>query len=352
MLDKLQRQARSKTAEARRRLRHRRAVRSLAPARDDSEHFSRFGGLWTDRHDAAEEIERRLEAGTISGPDADQLRDWIAHGYVTIERAVEPEACDRLRADLDRAFANGDERLLVRSPAHEGFEPLEAGADTDRARVLDVYAFYESARAALFSEPIVHFLRTVFDDAPLLFQSLTFEKGSQQGLHQDTAFVVTTSPLEFAASWIALEDIRPGSGELTYLDGSHRLPEYLYGGKHKHWDAERDGEHEHDEWRRQVYAQAERLGLEEKTFLPKKGDALLWSADLAHGGSQVTGPSLTRKSLVGHYCPDRVDPFYFRLRPEQRTKGRFGDCRFATKYYALDRADLDEAAARGARGRA
>lgn len=329
------RTARRRVGRVKEDLRQRQAMRALAPARQDSAYFSRFGGLWTDRHDAGAEVERRLEAGLISQADAEQLRSWMTHGYVILERAVDPAACDRLRADLDRAFAEGDERLLVRSPAHEGFEPLTAGVDTERARVLDVYAFYESARAALFSEPIARFLTLVFDDAPVLFQSLTFEKGSQQALHQDTAFVVTTSPLEFAASWIALEDIQPGSGELVYLDGSHRAPEYLYGGRHKHWDAERDGEGEHDEWRRQLYADAERMGLQERTFLPRKGDVLIWSADLAHGGSPVADPSLTRKSLVGHYCPNRVDPFYFKLRPDRRAKGAFDGGFYSSKYYPV-----------------
>ena len=67
----------------------------------------------------------------------------------------------------------------------------------------------------------------IFDDSPLLFQSLSFEKGSQQGMHQDTAYIVVDSPLELAASWIALQDVEPGSGELMYYEGSHRLPEYL-----------------------------------------------------------------------------------------------------------------------------
>src|SRR5207247_224191 len=140
------------------------------------------------------------------------LRDSVDHGYVILERAVEAGACDGLRAGLDVAFADGDERLLMTSRAVEGMHPLTASVDPERARVLDAYVYYDSARAALFSEPIVQFLRTVFEDAPVLFQSLTFERGSQQRMHQDTAFVVTSSPMELAASWIALEDIRPGSG--------------------------------------------------------------------------------------------------------------------------------------------
>ncbi len=276
-----------------------------------------------------------MAEGRITEADADRLRHWVADGYVIIERGVLPDDCDRLRADLEAAFRDGDERLLMHSPQNEDYRPLSAGTDTERVRVVDVYAFYESARVALFSEPIVRFLQTVFDDAPLLFQSLTFEKGSQQDMHQDTAFVVTTSPLEFAASWIALEDIQPGSGELMYFEGSHRLPEYLFGGKYKHWDP-KHGDEQLAEWHKSIYARAERMGLEQKRFLPKKGDVLIWSADLAHGGSPVVDPSLTRKSLVGHYCPSRVEPLYFRLDPDRRLKRRSDDGYYASSYYALE----------------
>jgi ectoine hydroxylase-related dioxygenase (phytanoyl-CoA dioxygenase family) len=311
-------------------------MRSLvAPEEPDRVFFSRFGGLWTDRRDADEELRRRSDAGAISAEDAEQLRHWIAHGYVILEQAVKPEVCRRLRGQLDTAFAQGDERLLMHSPAATDYQPLTARTDTHGVRVVDVYAFYESAREALFSEPIVKFLRGIFDDAPLLFQSLTFENGSEQRLHQDSAFVVTTSPLELAASWIALEDVRPGSGELAYIDGSHRLPEYLFGGKYKHWNAKRDGDRQHEEWHSLIHENAERLGLEEKTFLPREGDVLIWSADLAHGGSPVSDPTLTRKSLVGHYCPNRVAPIYFKLQPNRRDKRLFDGGFYASSHYSL-----------------
>jgi phytanoyl-CoA hydroxylase len=317
-------------------LRYRLAMRSLvAPAEPPEGYYSRFGGLWTDRLDASQEIARRLESGAISELDAERLRGWIAHGYVIIEQAVKPELCDRVRADLDAAFAQGDERLLMHSPANPDYQPLKAGVDAHRARVVDAYAFYQSACEALFSEAIVGFMRSIFEDDPLLFQSLTFENGSEQPLHQDSAFVVTTSPLEFAASWIALEDIRPGSGELTYIDGSHRLPEYLFSGKYKHWNAKRDGGQQHDEWHDLILAHAEQQALEEKTFLARKGDVLIWSADLAHGGSPVSDPAMTRKSLVGHYCPNRVEPIYFKLQPDRRTKRAFNGGFYASAYYPL-----------------
>jgi hypothetical protein len=37
---------------------------------------------------------------------------------------------------------------------------------------------------------------------------------------------------------------------------------------------------------------------------------LLWHADLAHGGSSIVTPGVTRKSLVTHYCPIDCSPLY------------------------------------------
>jgi hypothetical protein len=52
--------------------------------------------------------------------------------------------------------------------------------------------------------------------------------------------VAYTAALQFAASWIALEDVQPGAGELFYYVGSHRLPDHLYAGSHKNqYDAAR-----------------------------------------------------------------------------------------------------------------
>lgn len=326
---------RSTVTKLTRQVRYRRALRSAAAPRGDGDYRSRFGGLWTDRKDADAILERRIAAGAVDAEYADLLRRWIADGYVILPGAVDSAVCDRVLADQAAAFEQGDERLLMHSPAQTDYEPLRAGVGTERARVVDVYAFYESARSALFSEPITRFLRAIFDAPPLLFQSLTFEKGSQQPLHQDSAFVVTTSPLELAASWIALEDVQPGSGELMYLHGSHRLPEYLFSGRYKHWNAKRDGPDQEAEWRTRMHENAARLGLEERRFLPKQGDVLIWSADLAHGGSEVTNPQLTRRSLVGHYCPDTVEPFYFKVAPERARKRAFDGGYYASQHYEI-----------------
>jgi phytanoyl-CoA hydroxylase len=75
--------------------------------------------------------------------------------------------------------------------------------------------------------------------------------------------------MEMAACWIALEDIRPGSGELMYVPGSHRLPDWTFGEGRKHWNPSEDGNDTHVQWARSL----DRFGAERgvERFLARKG---------------------------------------------------------------------------------
>ena len=45
----------------------------------------------------------------------------------------------------------------------------------------------------------------------------------------------------------------------------------------------------------------EKQGLEKTVFLAKKGDLLIWHANLFHGGEPHVNRERTRKSMVLHY---------------------------------------------------
>jgi len=296
---------------------------------------SRFGGLWIDADDGEERIERRVRCGELGAADAARLRSFRDQGFVVLEGAVPHERIDALNADLDRAWERGDPRLrLEHEGAYYDFRPERR---EERMKLLDVFAYYPSALELMFADPIVEFLRLLFEDDVLAFQSLSFDFGSEQPMHQDTAYVVISSPMELAASWIALEDIEPGSGELVYYADSHRIAESTFAGKYKSWRRARDGDEAHEKYLEGLHEKSRELGLELVRFLPKKGDALIWAADLVHGGGEVTRRDLTRRSLVTHYCPVRRDPYYFLSRRRMRRKVAFGDgCWYASRYYELD----------------
>ena len=251
---------------------------------------SRFGGLWTDRLDATSELERRRAAGLLSDEEAAVIAEWMANGYAILPGAVPQADCDALGDDIAHAWSDGAPDLLTQPPGEHDTMPPTPGTPPDRMRIVDVYAARPLALKVLLAPRIVRFLTLIFDAEPLLFQSLTFECGSEQGIHQDSAYVVVSSPMELVASWTALEDVQPDSGELQYYEGSHRLPEYLFSGAHKSWDPTRDGIEQHDEWARLLHENSQRLEFPLRTFRPKKGDTLIWSADLAHGGAAGRRP--------------------------------------------------------------
>ena len=127
--------------------------------------------------------------------------------------------------------------------------------------------------------------------------------------------------MELIASWIALEDVQPGSGELMYVPGSHRCEEFLFSNKYKHFSPDRDPKGSLKLHREHCEEQIRRHGASFETFLPKKGDMLFWHADLYHGGSNVIDEGLTRNGLVGHYCPSNAEPNFSNLQIVTHTVG-------------------------------
>lgn len=315
--------------------------KGLARDEQGAEFYSQFGGLWTDRKDAAAVLDRKAAQDPKIAAIRPLLEKFIRDGYVILEQAVAPALIDQYLADLDRHMQSGTSPLKVSVPVYgpedKGIVGLDgANMAAPLSKILDTYHHMPSAQPMVFNAAVQHFLRTVFEEDLWAFQGLHFERGSTQAVHQDTAYVVSEKPLQLCASWLALEDVQAGSGELIYYPGSHHsFNDWLYSGKYKHYNHERDKHEEHMAHLKALVDRSEEQGLKLKTFLPKKGDALIWSADLAHGGSQIGDPSLTRRSLVTHYTDASTKPYYFRFLPAERQKTvevKPG-CAYTTMYY-------------------
>ena len=149
----------------------------------------------------------------------------------------------------------------------------------------------------------------------MAFQSLLFTYGTEQDMHQDTAFVPVSSPMEFVGCWIALEDIQTGTGELQYYEGSHRIPEHLWLGRSRAKPYDYVDQEVEARVLASMHAKPRELGLPLVKYRPKKGDALIWHADLVHGGGKEPRRDTTRRSLVAHLCPVNCEPEWFATTP-------------------------------------
>jgi len=276
-------------------------------------------GLWVDSPELLESrIEQKLAARQITAEEAQLLRDFEHSGYIILRDAVPHAVIDALNRDVSKAWEAKDSRYLVQT-ANGQYEPLpNVQRDQVLAKLLDTYTFSDAAVRTSFSDKILRFLSILFEDQVLAFQNLTFEVGSTQAVHKDGAYVVVSEPLHFAASWVAREDIKPGSGELIYYPGSHKFPLFEFAPGQLHWDPAKDGNAIHDHFLAFLHLEAKDKGLTLEKFMPKKGDALIWHPGLAHGGGPIADRSLTRASYVTHYCPLSASPNYFSFAPHRK----------------------------------
>lgn len=302
-------------------------------------YYSRFGGLWTDSRTALDLLEAKARRQPEVAALKAKLAFFIKNGYVIFEQAVAHHHIDAYLHDLQNAAKAPGPMLasvLAARPDDKDVVPFHtADLKAPLTKLLDTYALLPTARSVIFSDPITRFLKVVFEDDLLAFQGLHFEKGSTQAIHQDTAYVVLEDPMKLCASWVALEDVKAGSGELIYYPGSHRLPDWLYSGEFKHFNSTRDPHAEHLAHLQALHDRSKERGLSLESFLPKKGDVLIWSSDLAHGGSQIQDPDSTRRSLVTHYTSVATRPYYFRFIEESRRKvvPVSPGCSYTTMYY-------------------
>lgn len=249
---------------------------------------------WLDRPDAEAQIAAQWKAGKINRDEAEQLRYWVANGYVILKHAVEPAILDDAWAAYEAAIRDG----VVQPPA----EPAGPN-DPWPGRLQDPHMKVPALCQIMRHPNVLRWVQLLMGREPAPFQTIIGHKGSQQGVHSDSIHM-TTYPLGYlTAAWVAFEDIHPDSGPLVYYPGSHRLP-YVFSrdvGIKENDYRERGfspyGEH-YEPRIKQVIAEQR---LKPHYFHAQKGDALIWHANLLHGGSTRRDLRHTRRTLVSHY---------------------------------------------------
>jgi hypothetical protein len=189
------------------------------------------------------------------------------------------------------------ERIKSNLKAHYPWEKWQTGnADM---RVMDAWAFDKNVRRVATNRRIVELLSKLYGRRAFPFQTLNFPVGTQQHFHSDSAHFSSRPERYMCGVWLALEDVGPEQGPLIYYPGSHRLPVYTRENIGKTFSVETGFLQSAFEpmWDRLV----DKLDMKPSRFNPKKGQALIWAANLLHGGDQHHDRSLTRWSQVTHY---------------------------------------------------
>jgi ectoine hydroxylase-related dioxygenase (phytanoyl-CoA dioxygenase family) len=210
-------------------------------------------------------------------------RQFERDGYLVIEEAVAPDAL------LDSIVeALGD---LYGKPLHE-----RDGVVYYRNRIQDAWRIDEQVKALALAPRVLALLQDLFGREPLPFQTINFRIGSQQKAHSD-ALHFNSEPEGFMCGvWVALEDVDMDNGPVVFYPGSHRLPFVRMA------DAGLEAnESSYGDYERHIEQLIHRDGLEPRFATIEKGQALVWAANLLHGGAPQPDRTRSRHSQVTHY---------------------------------------------------
>jgi hypothetical protein len=201
----------------------------------------------------------------------------------------------------DDQFEARAERIKARMATRFDFATWRASGCKGGMRIGDAWRFDVDVRAIAANARVIELLSAIYGRKAWPFQTLNFPVGSQQRCHSDINALSSIPERFMCGVWVALEDISPDAGPLEYYPGTHAWP-LIYNDKigvlaTRPARSEETQELYHDVWA----ALVAKHSVKPRHFLPKKGEAVIWAANLLHAGSRQRNPNVTRWSQVTHY---------------------------------------------------
>lgn len=232
-------------------------------------------------------IQKRLLStasfNNLSDTEKNSLLDFAKKGFAILKNYLNAEEVGKINSEIDFLIDNKRVKFLRNNKimfAHKKSKLLEELGNQKK---------------------LIELLSALLGSRAILFQSINFLMGSEQATHSDSIHMTTYPEGVLLGVWIALEDITEENGPLHYYPGSHTLPYYMnqdYQNEGNKWLL---GNKSYREYEKMIDEKIKEHKMKKEIFYAKKGDVIIWHANLFHGGEPHVNKSKTRKSMVFHY---------------------------------------------------
>jgi len=248
---------------------------------------------WMDKDASYEDVKQKLRSTNFTDDVKEQILAWKENGYLVLKNFFTPQLADSINKEIEDLLADKKVEFTLGN------------------KVMFVNKQSELIQNIITQKSITDILSFTLGREVVPFQTINFITGSQQYAHSDSIHM-TTYPLGYLiAIWVALEDVDETNGPLCYYPGSHKLPYIL------NHDYERGGnaitvgaDSNYLKYEEKIGEVVKTTNFTKKIFAAKKGDVLVWHANLIHGGEKITNPNSTRKSMVVHYFAKDVIKYH------------------------------------------
>lgn len=168
------------------------------------------------------------------------------------------------------------------------------------------YMRYKELRDIATYQPLMDVMKELLGEDMGLHLCLTGWVSTERKWHQDDYLNPPDVKSNYAAVWMALDDISPHSGPFEFVRGSNRWPlirrEKLFEYLRPEERASADWPTMTQDWvARACEEEMAKRGAKSEKFIAKKGDVLIWHGCLIHQGSRPEVKNAMRKALICHY---------------------------------------------------
>lgn len=210
------------------------------------------------------------------------VRTFARDGYVIIDPQIPDETIERAARDMREI---PPDNLLF----------------SDATRLQDAWTKSTAIREIAIAPAVLQILGALYQRQPYPFQTLSFRCGSQQKTHSDTIHFGSIPYGFMCGVWVALEDIDESNGPLHYYPQSQKLPVYDLLDIGVTAFTQSEAFQNYARYEEFVEGMMVREGLARVEFHVRRGQALIWSSNLFHGGMPILDRTRSRLSQVTHY---------------------------------------------------
>jgi ectoine hydroxylase-related dioxygenase (phytanoyl-CoA dioxygenase family) len=260
-----------------------------------------------------------LENKKLSEEQKQQCVDFHERGYLIVDLDIPENEIQQVVSDMYKALE--DEKTVFHAD-HFTY--------TETKRIFEHWKTSQAIAKLTVNPELLKVLEMLYSREALPFSTINFVRGSNQPIHSDTIHFHTVPSLWMSGVWIALEDVSAENGSLTVVPGSHKWPVYDYYNLNlPHPDLIENGEAvNYRQYEEFIESLIQVNRAERKIVKLKKGQALIWAANMLHGGCNVEGITdltKTRLTQANHYfyrgCSEYYHPMFSnKLKGEYATK--------------------------------
>lgn len=225
---------------------------------------------------------------------------FIENGYCIVKGALTKNEIKNCLSDFNKIINSSQYK---KNPTYFHYNK--------HPRIIEGWKQSKHIKNIVFNKKILKILNFFYKKKPVGISTINFTSGTEQPLHSDYIHFATVPKLYLAGVWFAFEKVDKNNGPLVIVPKSHKLPIIDFMSLNlkipKTTSELKKNYTIYENYLKKIMKEKK---LKKKLVFLEKGDAIIWAANLLHGGTKINDKKKTRLSQVVHYHFEGLKKIY------------------------------------------